>query len=557
MRFPVPLKLGLAFAVLLAVTATASWSTLRGIDSIAATTVDKLRDDTIPGLDQIGRISFTVAKIRGDFWRESYFADPETRAKVDEAIKEEHITLSKSLEAYEKSISRDEDRKQFARLSDQLQRYFASMDIARGKLTTGDTAGFLAAAKTTAGIFNTEVGPQLDSMTEQNSQWAKDACTENLAVAAQVRTSTLTGMWLSLALGLAAAGMLTWSIVPRLSACRRSIDAMSRGSLDDGLDERLRARLARGRDELGDIARSVVALRSYVGDMSSVATSIAGGDLRVKPQVRGGSDVLGNAFQTMADNLRTSMDLISRSAQTLAGSSEELSASSIQLDGNTKDAAARTQSAAAATEQVNRGIQSVASAAEEMATSVKEISGQTQGMAAKVAEAAHAAQAMTAATKSVDEIAATIAGIAAQTNLLALNATIEAARAGEAGRGFAVVAAEVKALASQTADATQNITRILGDLRGQVQTVATGTSEVKDATAAVASAVEEQNATTAEIGRNMGEAARGSQEIASGVTAAATAVAEAQQGTAQVREAAESLARIATELQQAVAGFKL
>ncbi len=59
----------------------------------------------------------------------------------------------------------------------------------------------------------------------------------------------------------------------------------------------------------------------------------------------------------------------------------------------------------------------------------------------------------------IGEVVKLISGIAAQTNLLALNATIEAARAGEAGRGFAVVAAEVKALAAQTAGATEEISR--------------------------------------------------------------------------------------------------
>ena len=66
----------------------------------------------------------------------------------------------------------------------------------------------------------------------------------------------------------------------------------------------------------------------------------------------------------------------------------------------------------------------------------------------------------------IGEVVKLISGIAAQTNLLALNATIEAARAGEAGRGFAVVAAEVKALAAQTAGATEEISRQIIEIQG-------------------------------------------------------------------------------------------
>ena len=169
---------------------------------------------------------------------------------------------------------------------------------------------------------------------------------------------------------------------------------------------------------------------------------------------------------------------------------------------------------------------------------------------------------LAAGAQKIGEVVRLISDIAGQTNLLALNATIEAARAGEAGRGFAVVASEVKALAGQTARATEDISNQITEIQvatGQVVTAIAaivGTiEEVTQIATTIAVAVEEQGAATSEIARSVQQAASGTEEVTRSIAQVSLTSGKTGQAAQSVLSATEEMSTRAASLNTDVVDF--
>ena len=312
------------------------------------------------------------------------------------------------------------------------------------------------------------------------------------------------------------------------------------------------------RDEIGALARAITVFSDVMQHVKALSRTITE-DAEAREQ---------RQEQISTEIARFSAEVEVGIAELGAICDQMLEAAG-QLSSAADHASTRTASATAASTEASSNVHDIASAAEELTTSVMEINRQITQSHAIAEKAVNEATLTNVAVKELDEAAkrigdviSLITDIAEQTNLLALNATIEAARAGDAGRGFAVVASEVKALAGQTAKATEDIAAQIASMQ-QATTrsiAAIGAIErtIRDMGAisgAIAAAVTEQGAATQEIARSVGVAARHTSETAVEVSHVDKATTETRTNAAAVRNVADDLGAVASRIRGQVDTF--
>jgi methyl-accepting chemotaxis protein len=383
----------------------------------------------------------------------------------------------------------------------------------------------------------------------------------------------------------------------------RSLATM-RADLDEFVTE-LESTRSEAREAREEAERLADSLEATAEEFSALMAEAADGDLTRRLDADTDSEAMAaiaDAFNAMLADLAETVVEIQEFAETVAASSEQVSASATEVETASEDVSESVQRIADDAAEQDRTLAEAIDQLTEMSATIEEVASSADEVAATMSEAADLGEAGTDAAseavtemdvierradevvteveslheemQAIGEVAELIDDIAEQTNVLALNASIEAARAGEAGEGFAVVANEVKGLAEQTQEATEEIEARIGDVQSTTAETVDDVTEMRervgdgietvdrtvDRLEDIVAAVENANATVQSINDATDEQASTTEEVVAQAeevgeiserTAerAQDAAASAEEQTATISEVTEAIGRLSERSQ--------
>ena len=315
----------------------------------------------------------------------------------------------------------------------------------------------------------------------------------------------------------------------------------------------------RSKDEIGEMVSSVAVFKENAVRMKEL-------DEQQTIEREKNREEQRMQMMRLAGDLEESVHSI---ANNLLNASNEMQVQAESMTDAAGQTLGQSQSVMNNVDQTSQNVSAVAGATEELSATISDVNTrvtQSDKVSLKAVETANNAgdqiESLVTSVSEITEILTLITDIAEQTNLLALNATIEAARAGEAGKGFAVVASEVKALANQTAKATNEIAAQIDKIRSSstdavsaIEAISNTIKEIQENTSGMTDAFEQQCEATSEISRNAESAASQSMTVVDEIKAVEQTASQTKNSASSVLDKSINLAQETQNLSKVVGEF--
>jgi methyl-accepting chemotaxis protein len=543
-------KIVIVVSILLAAVTAMGTVALREISAINSN-LTEVQAKWLQSAITIGEMQAAILRYQTSVRDHLLADDPGTEAQIEKTLQILEQKIKDNFAAYETLKTPADERG----IYDEFRKVWESYAAAGAEVLAASRNQDFATGRELFTNKLIKIGQQNDDLLnrerELNRRGAEAAVKRGNDLYSFALTFIVGGLALVTLLSLAIAVFLVRDVSRGIASITQPMRALSQGDLAADIPS------GNHDTEIGQMALTLQLFKeALVTKKASDDATAAEANAKIARSVR--VDGITREFESIIGELIGSLSL----------SSTELDAAANTLTTTADSTGKISSEAAAASQEVSSNVQSVAKTAEEITSSVQAIGHKVQEASRIACEAVKQAEStdskiaqLSQSASRIGDVIKLITDVAEQTNLLALNATIEAARAGVAGRGFAVVASEVKALAAQTAKATDEIAAQIAGMQNAtnesvlaIREIGTTINLISEISSTISAAVEQQGAATQEIARHVQHAAKRSGVVASSIADVSRGAGETGSASSQVLSSARTISiesvRLRTEVER-------